>query len=88
MHTCVRGVISLYQLCLGIALCVILVSVVGLASFLRPAGIGVLVAFFVWGIFPQFLSVSFLNLFVLLTAVTLFGSFDKGRIYNLAFVEA
>ena len=65
--------ISLYQLCLGIALCVILVSVVGLASFLRPAGIGVLVAFFVWGIFPQFLSVSFLNLFVLLKGTKLRG---------------
>ena len=73
MHTCVRGVISLSQLCLGIALCVILVSAVGLASFLRPAGIGVLVAFFVWGIFPQFLSVSFLNLFVLLKGTKLRG---------------
>lgn len=93
-----RGYRLLYQLALGIDLCVVLVAVIFLAALLRPSGICVFVPLLV-GLFllillaisfflvPKFVAASLLYGLVLLARVALAGYFHETAVYYHALIH-
>ena len=83
MHGCISGMVVADKLVLVVYIHVVLVTVVAFVMFLRPAGLGVLLAKLIGLVFPVSRDLARFDGLVLLPVIALFGYRYNRRIGDL-----